>query len=280
MVKAQGNGRFIVGGNWKCNGNKASIDELIGVLNKGTLESKVDVVVAPPFLYIDQVQRSLDPKFKVSAQNAWVEADLEDPTHHYDSNTGAFTGEVSAEMLEDLGIPWVILGHSERRTLLGEDNTTVGKKVAHARFHGLSVIVCVGETLEQRESGSTLEVVFAQLQAVADEIDDREHSSWGSQVVVAYEPVWAIGTGRVATPEQVQEVHAAIRQWLVDNVSEEVSKATRIQYGGSVNAGNCEELAQYSDVDGFLVGGASLDGAAFLQICNSASVHYKAVGRL
>ena len=182
-------------------------------------------------------------------------------------------------MLEDLDVPWVIIGHSERRTLLGEDNTTVGKKVAHARFHGLSVIVCVGETLEEREADKTLDVIFAQLQAVADEIDDREHSSWGSQVVIAYEPIWAIGTGKVATPEQVQDVHAAIREWLAKNVSEEVSKATRIQYGGSVNDQNCAELAQYSDVDGFLVGGASLDASKFIEICNSSVVHYKAVGR-
>ena len=236
-----------------------------------------------------------------------------------------------------MGVPWVILGHSERRTLLGEDDTMVGKKVAHARFHGLSVIVCVGESLEQREAGATMDVIFKQLRcasralalsssrrvgavlfrfsffvigyhrsssrpsplitasrtnrrtnpnpptlnprAVADEIDDREHSSWGSQVVIAYEPIWAIGTGKVATPEQVQAVHAGIRQWLKDNVSEEVSKATRIQYGGSVNEGNCETLARESDIDGFLVGGASLDATKFAQICKSSAVHYKAVGR-
>jgi triosephosphate isomerase len=279
-VVAQGNGRFIVGGNWKCNGTKASVEALVAGLNAGDLADNVDVVVAPPFLYIDQAMSTLDAKFKVAAQNAWVEYTLDDPTHHYDSDTGAFTGEVSAEMLEDLDVPWVIIGHSERRTLLGEDNTTVGKKVAHARFHGLSVIVCVGETLEEREADKTLDVIFAQLQAVADEIDDREHSSWGSQVVIAYEPIWAIGTGKVATPEQVQDVHAAIREWLAENVSEEVSKATRIQYGGSVNDQNCAELAQYSDVDGFLVGGASLDASKFIEICNSSVVHYKAVGRL
>ena len=279
-VVAQGNGRFIVGGNWKCSGTKASVEALVAGLNAGDLANNVDVVVAPPFLYIDQAMAALDAKFEVAAQNAWVEYTLDDPTHHYDSDTGAFTGEVSAEMLEDLDVPWVIIGHSERRTLLGEDNTTVGKKVAHARFHGLSVIVCVGETLEEREADKTLDVIFAQLQAVADEIDDREHSSWGSQVVIAYEPIWAIGTGKVATPEQVQDVHAAIREWLRTNVSEEVSKATRIQYGGSVNDQNCAELARYSDVDGFLVGGASLDAAKFVEICNSSVVHYKAVGRL
>lgn len=280
QIRADGTGRFIVGGNWKCNGTRDSISSLIKELNAGDVEKNVDVVVAPPFIYIYQVMQDLNKNFKISAQNAWVEADLVDPSHHYDSDTGAFTGEVSSEMLEDLGIPWVILGHSERRTLCGETNSVVGKKVAHARFHGLNVIVCVGETLEQRESGSTLEVIFEQLQAVADEIDDRKHSSWGSQVVIAYEPVWAIGTGKVATPDQVQSVHAAIRKWLADHVSYDVSKATRIQYGGSVNAGNCEELAKYSDVDGFLVGGASLKGEDFIKICNSSVVHYKAVGRL
>jgi triosephosphate isomerase len=279
-VVAQGNGRFIVGGNWKCNGTKSSVEALVAGLNEGELAENVDVVVAPPFLYIDQVMSTLDAKFQVAAQNAWVEYTLDDPARHYDSDTGAFTGEVSAEMLEDLDVPWVILGHSERRAVLGEDNTQVGKKVAHARFHGLSVIVCVGETLEEREAGRTLDVVFAQLRAVADEIDDREHSSWGSQVVIAYEPIWAIGTGKVATPEQVQDVHAAIREWLRENVSEEVSKATRIQYGGSVNDENCAELARYSDVDGFLVGGASLDPKKFVDICNSSAVHYKAIGRV
>ena len=269
-VVAQGNGRFIVGGNWKCNGTKASVEALVAGLNAGDLADNVDVVVAPPFLYIDQAMAALDAKFEVAAQNAWVEYTLDDPTHHYDSDTGAFTGEVSAEMLEDLDVPWVIIGHSERRTLLGEDNTTVGKKVAHARFHGLSVIVCIGETLEEREANETLDVIFAQLQAVADEIDDREHSSWGSQVVIAYEPIWAIGTGKVATPEQAQEVHAGIRAFVASAVSPAVASAVRIQYGGSVNAGNCEELAKQEDIDGFLVGGASLVGPDFVTICNAA----------
>jgi triosephosphate isomerase len=228
---------------------------------------------------LDEATETLKAPYEVAAQNCWVEPGLVDPTHHYDSDTGAFTGEVSAEMLEDLRIPWVILGHSERRNLFNESNEFVGKKVAHARFHGLSVIVCVGETLEERESGKTMDVIFAQLKAVATEIDDKEHSSWGSQVVIAYEPIWAIGTGKVATPEQVQDVHAKIRQWLADNVSEEVAKATRIQYGGSVNAGNCSELARLSDIDGFLVGGASLKGDDFVKICNTSAVHYKAIGR-
>lgn len=269
-----------MGGNWKCNGTRESVNALLEELARGEVVGNVDVVVAPPFLFIDEAQARLDKPFEVAAQNCWVEPGLVDPTHHYDSDTGAFTGEVSAEMLEDLGIPWVILGHSERRALFNESNEFVGKKVAHARYHGLNVIVCVGETLEERESGKTLDVIFEQLRAVADEIDDKEHSSWGSNVVIAYEPIWAIGTGKVATPDQVQDVHSSIRTWLAENVSPEVSKATRIQYGGSVNASNCEQLAQYSDVDGFLVGGASLKGDDFVKICNSSVVHYKAVGRL
>jgi len=274
-----GSGKFIVGGNWKCNGSRASVRELLRELNEGALGDNVEVVVAPPFLFIDDAMATLRKPYQVAAQNCWVEPGLVDPTHHYDSDTGAFTGEVSAEMLEDLGIPWVILGHSERRNLFKESNEFVGKKVAHARYHGLNVIVCVGETLEERESGKTMDVIFAQLQAVADEIDDKEHSSWGSQVVIAYEPIWAIGTGKVATPDQVQEVHAKIRKWLADNVSEEVARETRIQYGGSVNAQNCADIARLSDIDGFLVGGASLKGEDFVKICNASSVHYKAVGR-
>jgi triosephosphate isomerase len=281
MPAKVGSGKFIVGGNWKCNGTKASVSALLAELKSGDVGKNVDVVVAPPFLYIDEAMEALSAPYEVAAQNCWVEPGLVDPTHHYDSDTGAFTGEVSAEMLEDLGVPWVILGHSERRAAPhNESNEFVGKKVAHARFHGLNVIVCVGESLEERESGATMSVIFDQLRAVADEIDDKEHSSWGSNVVIAYEPIWAIGTGKVATPDQVQEVHASIRKWLADNVSEEVSMATRIQYGGSVNAENCEQIAKLSDIDGFLVGGASLKGADFVKICNASAVHYKAVGRV
>ena len=281
MPANAGTGKFIVGGNWKCNGTGASVKALLEELKSGDVGGNVDVVVAPPFLFIDEAMEALGAPYEVAAQNCWVEPGLVDPTHHYDSDTGAFTGEVSAEMLEDLGVPWVILGHSERRAAPhNESNEFVGKKVAHARFHGLNVIVCVGESLEEREAGETMSVIYDQLRAVADEIDDKEHSSWGSNVVIAYEPIWAIGTGKVATPDQVQEVHASIRKWLADNVSEEVSMATRIQYGGSVNADNCEQIAKLSDIDGFLVGGASLKGADFVKICNASAIHYKAVGRV
>ncbi|RWW51585.1 hypothetical protein BHE74_00042049, partial [Ensete ventricosum] len=199
-----------------------------------------EVVVSPPFVFLSLVKSLLRSDFQVTAQNCWVR------------KGGAFTGEVSAEMLVNLGIPWVILGHSERRLLLGETNEFVGDKVAYALSQGLKVIACVGETLEQRESGSTMDIVAAQTKAIAGWILD-----WNN-VVLAYEPVWAIGTGKVATPTQAQEVHTALRKLLHDNVSPEVAASTRIIYGGSVNGANCKELAAQPDIDGFLVGGASL----------------------
>ena len=222
----------------------------------------MEVICAPPALYIDSVLSSLDKRYGVAAQNAWV------------SGPGAFTGEVAAEQLVDMGLAWVILGHSERRALCGESDDVVGRKTAHALAAGLKVILCVGETLAQREKGVTMSVITAQLGAVASAVKD-----WSS-IVIAYEPVWAIGTGKVATPDQAQEVHAAIRSWLSANVSPETALHMRIQYGGSVNAGNANDLAKLEDIDGFLVGGASLKGADFVAICNSAEAHYKTIRAL
>ena len=165
---------------------------------------------------------------------------------------GAYTGEVSAEVLLDLGIQWVILGHSERRSLYNESNELVAKKVKYALEKGLNVILCIGEKLAERENGTTNDVLKAQLDACKPSVAD-----W-SKVVVAYEPVWAIGTGKVASPEQAQDTQAYVRSWLKDNVSEDVANATRIIYGGSVTEGNCAELIKKPDVDGFLVGGAAL----------------------
>ncbi|XP_024364559.1 triosephosphate isomerase, chloroplastic-like [Physcomitrium patens] len=254
-----GSGRFFVGGNWKCNGSTASIKQLVNELNSASIENDVDVVVAPPFLYIGQVIGSLTDRIEVSAQNCWV------------GKGGAFTGEISADQLVDVGVKWVIQGHSERRHVIGESNATIGKKSAYALSKGLGVIACVGEKLEEREASRTTAVVFEQLQAYADEISD-----W-SKVVIAYEPVWAIGTGKVATPEQAQEVHAAIRSWLSEKISLEVALATRIIYGGSVNRSNCAELAKKEDIDGFLVGGASLKGPEFVSICNAVTAKKVAV---
>ena len=178
---------------------------------------------------------------------------------------GAYTGEISAEMLVNLDIPWVILGHSERRQLLNESNEFVGDKVAYALSLGLKVIACIGETLEQREAGTTIAVVAEQTKAIAAKV-----SNWDN-VVLAYEPVWAIGTGKVASPAQAQEVHADLRKWIHDNVGAEVAASVRIIYGGSVNGANSKDLAVQPDIDGFLVGGASLK-PEFIDIINAATV--------
>ncbi|KAG5003042.1 hypothetical protein JHK82_027052 [Glycine max] len=253
VVAMAGSGKFFVGGNWKCNGTKDSIRKLVSDLNSATLESDVDVVVAPPFVYIDQVKNSITDRIEISAQNSWV------------GKGGAFTGEISVEQLKDLGCKWVILGHSERRHVIGENDEFIGKKAVYALSEGLGVIACIGELLQEREAGKTFDVCFQQLKAFADVVP-----SWDN-IVIAYEPVWAIGTGKVATPEQAQEVHAAVRDWLKKNVSAEVSSKTRIIYGGSVNASNSAELAKQEDIDGFLVGGASLKGPEFATIINSVT---------
>lgn len=180
----------------------------------------------------------------------------------YDKPNGAFTGEISASQLKDSNINWTILGHSERRTILAESDAVVSSKTKFATENGLSVIWCCGESLEEREAGKTIEVVGRQLAALKSQVSD-----W-SRIVIAYEPIWAIGTGKVATTEQAQEVHAAIREWLKKEVSQKVSDETRILYGGSVSEKNCVELSKQADIDGFLVGGASLK-PAFVDIINS-----------
>lgn len=248
-----GTGKFFVGGNWKCNGTKDSISKLVTDLNSAKLESDVDVVVSPPYIYIDQVKNSLTDRIEIAAQNSWV------------GKGGAYTGEISVEQLKDIGCKWVILGHSERRHVIGENNEFIGKKAAYALSQNLAIIACIGELLEERESGKTFDVCFEQLKAFADNVP-----SW-DDVVIAYEPVWAIGTGKVASPQQAQEVHLAVRDWISKNVSAEVASKTRIIYGGSVNGGNCAELAKQEDIDGFLVGGASLKGPEFATIINSVT---------
>jgi triosephosphate isomerase len=197
----------------------------------------------------------------------------------FDKPSGAFTGEISADQLKDSGITWTILGHSERRVILREDDQFVASKTKAALDSGLGVILCCGESLEEREANKTIEVVTRQLKAVADKVKD-----W-SKIVVAYEPIWwatitsslishgltfirAIGTGKVATTEQAQEVHKSLREWLKKEVSDEAAEKTRILYGGSVSEKNCKELAKQADIDGFLVGGASLK-PAFVDIINS-----------
>ncbi|KAL7819306.1 triosephosphate isomerase [Trichoderma aethiopicum] len=241
--------KFFVGGNFKMNGSISSIKEIVDNLNKAELDPNVEVVISPSYLYLLLVRESLRPGIEVAAQNV------------YDKPNGAFTGEISVSQLKDSGITWTILGHSERRTILRESDEVVALKTKYATENGLSVIWCCGESLEEREAGKTIEVVSKQLAALKAQISD-----W-SKIVIAYEPIWAIGTGKVATTEQAQEVHKAIREWLKTNVSDKVAEETRILYGGSVNEKNCGELSKQPDIDGFLVGGASLK-PAFIDIVN------------
>ncbi|XP_060948363.1 triosephosphate isomerase [Limanda limanda] len=241
---------FFVGGNWKMNGNKETLSEMMENLNSADLQELTEVVCAAPSVYLDFVRSRLDRRIGVAAQNC------------YKVSKGAFTGEISPDMIKDCGADWVVLGHSERRHVFGESDELIGQKVAHALASGLRVIACVGEELEQREAGTTEEVVYAQTQVIAENVSDWE------KVVLAYEPVWAIGTGRTATPEQAQEVHEKLRAWLRANVSDDVADSLRIIYGGSVTGENCRELASQGDVDGFLVGGASLK-PEFVDIINA-----------
>ncbi|XP_034400808.1 triosephosphate isomerase A [Cyclopterus lumpus] len=241
---------FFVGGNWKMNGDKESLERLMCTLNTASLDDRTEVVCGAPSIYLDLVRSGLDLRIGVAAQNCYKEA------------KGAFTGEISPAMIKDCGADWVILGHSERRHVFGESDELIGQKVAHALASGLAVIACVGEKLEEREAGTTEEVVYAQTKVVAENVTD-----WG-KVVLAYEPVWAIGTGKTASPEQAQEVHEKLRAWLRANVSDDVADSVRIIYGGSVTATNCRELASQGDVDGFLVGGASLK-PEFVDIINA-----------
>lgn len=254
--------KFFVGGNWKCNLTKSSIAELVGALNGGPAldASLVEVAVAPPAPYLSGTRDSLRGDFSVAGQNSWKGAG------------GAFTGETDAAMLRDVGADWVILGHSERRHIpeLRETDETIATKAAYALGQGLGVIYCIGELLEEREAGQTIAVCERQLAALKAAVDD-----WG-KVVIAYEPVWAIGTGKVATPQQADEVHQAVRGWMKTNVGGTVADATRILYGGSVSPKNCAELAKLPDIDGFLVGGASLT-PGFLDIVDSYKAALSAV---
>ncbi|KAI7885253.1 triosephosphate isomerase [Lichtheimia hyalospora FSU 10163] len=232
---------FFIGGNWKMNGSVTLVNTLVDMLNNATIPAGTEVVISPPAIYVDRVRQALKKDIGVAAQNSYVKP------------SGAYTGEISPEQLKDLGIDWVILGHSERREYFKESDDFVGEKTAHALKAGVKVIPCIGEKLEEREGNKTTEVVTRQLKAIADKIDD-----W-TNVVIAYEPVWAIGTGKVATPEQAEDVHATLRKWLADNVSQKVADETRIIYGGSVKGSNAPELAKKPNIDGFLVGGASIN---------------------
>lgn len=245
-----------VAGNWKMNGSKSKIDSLLsGLVSQENQFENVDVAVCPPSVYLDYVVQKLSvSRIKVGGQNmAQVNGE------------GAYTGEVSAQMLLELGCDYVILGHSERRTLYGETDALVADKVAVALEAGLVPILCVGETLEEREQDITGQVVEKQMQAVIDKVGIEGFKT----LVVAYEPVWAIGTGRTATPEQAQEVHAFIRG-LIAMQDQAVADQLIIQYGGSMKPDNAAELLSQPDIDGGLIGGASLVADDFVAICAAA----------
>ncbi|PGH03420.1 triosephosphate isomerase [Helicocarpus griseus UAMH5409] len=244
--------QFFVGGNFKMNGTAQSISQIISNLNSAKLDESTEVVISPPSIFLVLARQLANGKIAVSAQNV------------FDKPNGAFTGELSVDQLKDAKIDWTLAGHSERRVILKEDDEFVARKTKAAIDGGLSVILCIGESLEEREAGKTIDVVTRQLNAVKDKLSPAE---W-SKVVIAYEPIWAIGTGKVATTEQAQEVHASIRKWLREKISPEAAENVRVIYGGSVSEKNCQELAKQPDVDGFLVGGASLK-PAFVDIINA-----------
>ena len=233
-----------IGGNWKCNGTLESVNHLCTRLNQIDIPSDtLEVVVSPLALHMSLVKSLLQTKkIAISAQNVSL------------TGPGAYTGEIAAEQFIDMGITWTLTGHSERRTYYGETDEIVAKKTKRALDVGLNVIFCIGESLAERQTNKTMDVLIRQMLALHDLVAEQD---W-ARVVVAYEPVWAIGTGVVATPAQAQETHKELRAWIADKVSRKVAENVRIIYGGSVKGDNCEELIALADVDGFLVGGAAL----------------------
>jgi triosephosphate isomerase (TIM) len=244
----------MIAGNWKMNLTPAEGAQLIKAIADGIKGlDGVEVLVAPPFTTLLRIKEAIGKApILLAGQNMHWEAQ------------GAFTGEVSAAMLTDAGCTHVILGHSERRTLFGETDEIIDRKAAAAVKKGLIPIVCIGETLEEREKGLTFQILERQLSLSLKSF--REGKALPSTTILAYEPVWAIGTGRTATPEQAQEVHQFIRQWLKTQFGEPRAETIRILYGGSVKPDNVRDLMSKPDIDGALVGGASLKPESFLPI--------------
>jgi triosephosphate isomerase len=243
-----------IAGNWKMNTTKAAAVELAKAVATGAPTSGVDVGIAPPFVYLDAVNHALaSSHVMLGAQDCYCE------------KTGAFTGEVSVDMLKDVGVKFCLTGHSERRHVLHENGALVARKAVTIYTSGLILIHCVGERLEERDSNQTLPVVQKQLDELSpDKMQDP------SRLVIAYEPVWAIGTGRNATDAQAQEVHAFIRQSIAKKWNQDFADQVRIQYGGSMKPENAKGLLSQPDVDGGLIGGAALKPDSFLAIVNAA----------
>ncbi|GAA0795575.1 triose-phosphate isomerase [Marinobacterium sediminicola] len=251
--------KALVIGNWKMNGLQARNDELVRSVASGVADEAfagVDIGLCPPSVYLQTIGLQLaGTSVALGAQNMSQHA------------SGAYTGEVSAEMLADVGCSLVILGHSERRALFNESDEDVAAKVKAALAAQLTPVVCVGETLQQREAGEAVSVVSEQVLQALSDLD----VAMLEQVVVAYEPVWAIGTGLTASPEQAQEIHAALRK-VLSGLSTDAADKVRILYGGSVNAANADALFAKPDIDGGLIGGASLKAEDFIAICRAAAV--------
>lgn len=243
----------IVMGNWKMNGLTEKVKSLISDVSRETNSTSTNVVVIPPYPYLALVRSLLvNTPICLGAQSV------------SEFQQGAYTGEISADMLADVGCQYVLVGHSERRQLFAEDNATVARKFKQAVEYGLTPVLCIGETLEAREQNKTIQIVVSQIQAVIDLCGIEALN----QSVIAYEPVWAIGTGKTATPEQAQAVHQAIRGWLTEK-NLEIGQQIRILYGGSVNGSNAQSIFSMPDVDGGLIGGASLKAHEFVTICHS-----------
>ncbi len=251
--------RQMVAGNWKMHGSRAANQSLLSELEMNVKpEWPIDIVVFPPYVYLTDAVRMLeDGRIAVGAQDVCAESG------------GAFTGQVCASMLKDVGCTHVIVGHSERRRWYHEDDALIARKFGAALEAGLVPILCVGETLEERERHQTEAVIARQLDAVT-----AMHGAGGfTRALLAYEPVWAIGTGRTASPVQAQEVHAFLRGRIVGQDAK-IGRQLRILYGGSVKGGNAAELFAMPDVDGGLIGGASLSAEEFLKICEAAAVRH------
>ncbi|MBX2839908.1 MAG: triose-phosphate isomerase [Gammaproteobacteria bacterium] len=247
--------QYLVAGNWKLNGSRESASSLASAVVGGVADLSCQVAICPVALHLPEVSTLVtESAVMLGAQNCSSEGN------------GAFTGEVSASMLAEFGCEFVIVGHSERRQLFGETSQLVAEKVVAVLDAGMVPIVCIGETLEERESGQLEQVLNEQLDAVLD----RAGIGVFSQSVIAYEPVWAIGTGKTASPEQAQDVHDKIRKKLA-RADQSVAAATRILYGGSVKPDNAESLFSQPDIDGGLIGGAALDADSFLSICQAAA---------
>ncbi|WP_313300110.1 triose-phosphate isomerase [Diaphorobacter sp.] len=248
------NSKKLIAGNWKMNGSLAANAALLSALREGVGErARCDIAVAVPAPYLAQVQQL--------TVNSPIALGAQDVSAH---ESGAYTGEMSSAMLKEFGVRYVLVGHSERRQYHGETDAAVGIKAQRALASGITPIVCVGETLAEREEGKTEAVVKRQLAAAIQAV-----SHCVSEIIVAYEPVWAIGTGKTASPEQAQQVHAVLRAQLA--AATQRAAGVRLLYGGSMNAANAAELLSQPDIDGGLVGGASLKAADFLQIISAAS---------